>query len=124
MSRPAIDLDACARTLVARIAARQEAARSRGDALRRQAREAVRALASDFGIRRAWLFGSLAWGEPHADSDVDLLVEGLEPTLAARAEKRVAEMVQAPVDLVRIEDAPPGLAERVKRDGLLLHEPA
>ena len=111
MSQPPVDLDACARSLLARIESRQEAARQRGEVLRRQAADAARALALDFGVRRVWLFGSLAWGDPHQESDVDLLVEGLDPELAGGAERRVAELVEAAVDLVRLEEtrsrAPP-----------------
>jgi predicted nucleotidyltransferase len=124
MGHPPIDIAECAGTLVARIESRQAAARTRGEKLRRQAADAVRVLASEFEVRRAWLFGSLAWGDPHEESDVDLLVEGLDTRTAGDAERRVAEVVEARVDLVRAEEAPPGLCERVRREGLLLHESA
>lgn len=117
-----IDLDACAASVVARIEARQLAAKARATRLRAQAAEAVRALAAEFGIRRAWLFGSLAWGEPHAESDVDLLIEGLDARAACAAERRVAAIIDAPLDLVREEEVPIGLVERVRREGICLHE--
>jgi predicted nucleotidyltransferase len=122
MSRTAIDLDACAASVVARIEARQRAASQRADLLREQAALAVRALVAEFGIRRAWLFGSLAWGDPHGESDVDLLVEGLGSSMAAAAERRVAGIIDGPVDLVRVEEAAPGLVERVRREGICLHD--
>ena len=122
MPQTPIDLDACAASVIARIEARREAARERADGLRARAGEAVRVLAAEFGIRRAWLFGSLAWGDPHQESDVDLLVEGLAAGLAAAAERRVAGIIRAPVDLVRMEESPTGLAERVVREGTCLHD--
>lgn len=36
--------------------------------------EATRRLAAEFQPEQIWLFGSHAWGTPHADSDLDLLV--------------------------------------------------
>lgn len=117
---PPVDLQACAQTLIARMQSRQDAERQRSAMLREQAHAAARALAAELAVRRTWLFGSLAWGTPHGGSDVDLLVEGLEPGLMASAERRVAGMIAAPVDLVRREEAPEGLVERVEREGLLL----
>ena len=35
---------------------------------------ATRRLVAEFQPEQIWLFGSHAWGEPHTDSDVDLLV--------------------------------------------------
>ena len=35
---------------------------------------ATQRLVAEFQPEQIWLFGSHAWGEPHADSDVDLLV--------------------------------------------------
>ena len=115
-----IDIEECARTLIARMQARQDAARARAQALRAEAALAGSALMTEFGAKRVWLFGSLAWGEPHEASDVDLLVEGLAEGLARAAERRVGQLVSAGVDLVRVEDAPPGLADRVRREGALL----
>lgn len=35
---------------------------------------ATRRLVAEFQPEQIWLYGSHAWGEPHDDSDVDLLV--------------------------------------------------
>ena len=35
---------------------------------------ATRRLVAEFQPEQVWLYGSHAWGQPHADSDVDLLV--------------------------------------------------
>lgn len=37
-------------------------------------RIATQRLVAEFQPEQIWLFGSHAWGEPHADSDVDLMV--------------------------------------------------
>ena len=37
-------------------------------------RIATQRLVTEFQPEQVWLFGSHAWGKPHADSDVDLLV--------------------------------------------------
>ena len=36
--------------------------------------EVTQRLATEFQPEQVWLYGSHAWGEPHDDSDVDLLV--------------------------------------------------
>lgn len=75
----------------------------------------------------AWLFGSRARGEagPGSDADVAVLrgrlvagLEGLElPTRDA-----LARLLGCQVDLVVLDEAPPDLAHRVLRDGILLAE--
>lgn len=120
MGRGIIDIEECARALIARMEARQDASRARAESLRTEAASAASVLMMEFGARRVWLFGSLAWGEPHEASDVDLLVEGLAVGSARAAERRVGQLVSAGVDLVRVEDAPPGLADRVRREGTVL----
>lgn len=82
-------------------------------------------VAADSRIAYALLFGSAARGTAHAMSDIDVavgLVPGKELTvrdlghLTARLESAVAR----PVHLVLLDEAPPGLAYRVFRDGRLL----
>jgi predicted nucleotidyltransferase len=113
-------IDRYATTFRARAAARRLAATRRAVDLRDGACRAARRLGEELGARRVWLFGSLAWGTPHEASDVDLLVEGL-PADAWSSALRLAELeLQAPVDVVRVEDAAPGLVDRVRAHGVLL----
>jgi predicted nucleotidyltransferase len=65
--------------------------------------------------RRAWLFGSFAWGLPADRSDVDLLVEGCPDPflLAAVVSRRCGRDVHA----VELERAPESLRSRVLADG-------
>jgi hypothetical protein len=85
--------------------------------------EAVRrALESDPHIAYALVFGSTARGTPRKDSDLDValgIAAGLRLSaleigdLASRLEAAAGR----PVDLVLLDEAPPGLAYRVFRDG-------
>ena len=44
-------------------------------------------LVAEFAPEQVWLFGSHAWGSPHADSDLDLLV--IVPQSDERATRRM-----------------------------------
>jgi uncharacterized protein len=80
------------------------------------------ALEADSRIAYAMLFGSTARETAHAHSDVDVAV-GLTPgcqltTLEIGALTATLESaVGRPVHLVLLDEAPPGLAYRVFRDG-------
>jgi len=107
---------------------RREAEQSRRERIRvaRQTAEICsRLLVDRFGARKVYLFGSLASGRmPHERSDIDLAVEGLAPggvywRALAELWKCLPPGIQ--LDLVPIEDAEPGLAERIFKEGELLH---
>lgn len=79
------------------------------------------------GLVSVYLFGSTARGARHRESDVDvavLLDRGAYPSRTERTDLRVrlsAELVAAlainDVDLVVLNDLPPGLAARIVLDG-------
>jgi predicted nucleotidyltransferase len=80
-------------------------------------------LRADPRIGYALIFGSAAKGTMHANSDVDVAIAGTVPlslldlgALAARLEQAVG----IPVDLVVLDEAPPGLAYRIFRDGVVI----
>jgi predicted nucleotidyltransferase len=114
-------VEACAAGMLRRREVADEAAAARNVELVGRARRAARELGSELGARRVWLFGSLAWGETHAHSDVDLMVEGLPPAAWLAAMGLAEDVIGVPVDVVRVEDAPCGLWDRVRREGVLLH---
>ena len=71
----------------------------------------------------ALVFGSRARGTVHAGSDVDVALgfrHGRRPATheLGAIVSRIEEAVGRTVDLVVLEDAPPGLAYRVFRDGV------
>jgi len=81
------------------------------------------ALAGDFRISYALVFGSSVRGSAGAHSDVDVAIGLATGTALSTLERgalaaRLEEAVGKPVDLVLLADAPPGLAYRIFRDGL------
>jgi len=80
------------------------------------------------GIVSVYLFGSIARGSGHSESDVDvavLLDRRSHPERASRGEARIritADLIRAltfdNVDVVILNDAPPELAARIVLDGL------
>jgi predicted nucleotidyltransferase len=81
-------------------------------------------LVQRYGVRRIWLFGSLAEGAFREGSDIDLAVEGLPGGSALfRAGVELEEIAcPFPVDLVPLEEARPSLREKVLSRGTLLHD--
>jgi len=83
------------------------------------------------GVVAAYLYGSTARGSRHEDSDVDigvLLDRETCPERKQRSDLRVrlnSDLVAAlginEVDLVVLNDIPPGLGARIVLDGTLLH---
>jgi predicted nucleotidyltransferase len=64
-----------------------------------------RELASKYTVKKIGVFGSFARGDEKAESDVDILVELVEPTFDHYMDLkfRLEEVLQRPVDLV-LED--------------------
>lgn len=119
----AVDVDTVAAAHRARDAATRAAVAARAARLREGAARAAVSIASEAGARRVWLFGSLAWGEPHEASDVDLLIEGAAPATWQRACAIAEDLVRgARVDVVYCSDAPAELVRRVHEQGVLLHD--
>lgn len=80
------------------------------------------ALMVDPRIVYALLFGSAARGQAHAQSDVDVavgLVDGGHLTALdlGALTARLEEAAGRSVDIVLLDEAPPGLAYRIFRDG-------
>lgn len=74
------------------------------------------------GARRVVLFGSLVTGD-FGRIDIDLAVEGLPSDVYVELLGQL--LLDAPgfsVDLVRVETAPPSLAERIASEGQVLLE--
>ena len=85
-------------------------------------REVAFMLKSRFGVRRVWLFGSLAQASWFtSDSDVDLAVEGLKIKEYWEAWKLIEEIIKdRPVDFIEIETASQSLKEAIERNGVEL----
>lgn len=81
------------------------------------------------GIAAVYLFGSMARGTAHSDSDVDIgvLFEVAPPkTLAGQPFGMAADLgslLGREVEIIVLNDAPVDLVHRVLRDGIIVSEP-
>lgn len=101
--------------------AKQARVRQRADQALAIAREAAAVLRQEFGVRRVWLFGSLARGTFDAASDIDLAVDGMDEKMLLRALGRLLRLhPDFPVDLVDLREAPAGLRTAVQNEGIPL----
>jgi predicted nucleotidyltransferase len=102
-------------------------ARARREAALRRARwerlpALVRELRYRFSVTRVVVFGSLARGEGHELSDVDLLVDGLAPAELIDATVVSNRMLgDALVDLLPRDLARPEVLARALEEGLEVH---
>jgi len=106
-----------------RLAQQQSERRMRARQLQEVAQACARHLVKELGASRVYLFGSLLEEElVHDWSDIDLAVEGLPRSLYFRALRDAGKLLPEGVelDLVFLEEAWPGLAERVRTEGVLL----
>lgn len=107
---------------------RRQAEREALPILRQQLFEAAQKcaqwLAEKYAVRAVYLFGSVAWPERfHADSDIDLAVEGLADEKYFRALAELWRLLPSgrELNLVPLEAAFPELAERVRGEGVVLY---
>jgi predicted nucleotidyltransferase len=109
-----------ARTLIERERAARQLRERRSEELRAAVEAWVREAKAGRRLERAWLIGSLAWGEWGERSDVDLVVEGLPDPEAAKAWGELERLLGTQVDLLRIEELPADFAARVREEGVPL----
>jgi predicted nucleotidyltransferase len=97
--------------------ARQAQTDARSALLRAWLPTAVRILREQHGACRIWLFCSLVEGGTSPSSDVDLAVEGVGQERYFDALADLMRALPFDVDLVRLEDAPTPLRERIRSEG-------
>lgn len=95
--------------------ARREAGRERAARLRAKLPDAADVLRRH-GATGIFVFGSLL-EDGRSPGDVDLGVRGLAPEHYFQALADLMDVFGGPVDLVRLEDAPPSLRQRVEDEG-------
>jgi predicted nucleotidyltransferase len=81
--------------------------------------ESTEQLRSEFGVIGIGIFGSMVRGEQTAGSDLDILVEFERPigfVRFMRLEKRLAELVGMPVDLVTKKALKPHIGKRILQE--------
>lgn len=109
-----------AATLIKRQRELREAEESRAEQLKALVIEQIEEARRRGLIQRAWLIGSLAWGTHGAGSDVDVVVEGLDPERAGQLWATLVDRLDCEVDLLRIEELSEDFARRVRTEGLPL----
>ncbi|MGH7899137.1 MAG: nucleotidyltransferase family protein [Candidatus Binatia bacterium] len=121
---PAVDdFDAYIAAWRARWAREREEDGRAAAAARALAGRLAEVLGDRYGARRVILAGSLARGEFHRGSDIDLAVEGLPTGELFRAGAALEESARGlEVDLVPIESASPEYVARLEREGITLYE--
>jgi len=106
-----------------RVSSQESKRQMQAQHLREVAQVCAQRLVRDFGVSKVYLFGSLLDDElVHDRSDIDLAVEGLEGKLYFKALRDVWRLLPVGVelDLVLLDRAWPGMAERVRTEGVLL----
>lgn len=88
----------------------------------RERRAEIRRLLRDHGVRRAWVYGSVARGEEQEGSDLDMLVDMDRPTLVkvASLTRRLSEELGVPVDVAVPQMLRPDVAVSVEQEGVPL----
>lgn len=104
-----------------RWAEENERARAAKDLAQAALPSLVTLLADRFGATAVVLIGSLARGEFREDSDIDLVVAGLDPTCFWRAGAALESTANRPVDLIPWEAASEELKHVVVAEGRLLY---
>lgn len=77
-------------------------------------------LKNNYGVQEVLLYGSLAWGDFHQGSDIDLLISGLQDSYWRMYLEAEALARPFPVSIVCIEDATPSLREVALKKGVSL----
>ena len=95
----------------------REAEEQRARQLKGALSELVREALAKGLFRRAWLIGSLAWGNHGTGSDVDVVVEGLDPEQFGQLWATLVMRLDSAVDLIRLEDLGASFAKRVLAEG-------
>jgi predicted nucleotidyltransferase len=107
--------------MVSQVAEERARAAVARQAIRDSLPGAIAMLRQEFGASRVVLFGSQARGTARAQSDVDLLVSGIEPRRLYEAIARLERMIPAAhVDLVLESEVLPHVAERARLEGEVL----
>jgi predicted nucleotidyltransferase len=106
-----------ARHLRSRAAERARVAEERAARLMSLVPSAAELLRNRYAAREVVLFGSLATGSFTERSDVDLAVRGIGQAEYFAALADLMALFGGPVDLVRLEQAPTSLGDRIAAEG-------
>lgn len=116
------DMSAYAAGFRARMAAREKLRKEIEARAEEAVARVVERLRSRPGIRRIFLFGSLAKGTFQKGSDIDLAVEGLPAELHMRVAAELEREEDFDLDLQRWEELSEGFRSAIRSYGRILHE--
>ncbi len=103
--------------------AAHDLAHVRAEVLLEAAGPVLRRLAEGAGYRRLAVFGSVARGEAHPGSDIDLLVEAPEGTSSfafIKFKQRIERVLGREIDLIDYGGLKPKLDDDIRREAVLL----
>jgi predicted nucleotidyltransferase len=95
--------------------------------------EIIERLSREFNPEKIILFGSHAWGRPHAGSDIDLLVivpsASIPPSLRAAQAYRCLQGIKIPTEIIvstpqeleRYRSVPSSLTRRILERGKVIY---
>ena len=89
----------------------------------RRHRTELRRIAADHGVLDVHVFGSVARGEDHSDSDVDLLIDvpkGIGLFALGRLQQALEDVLGATVDLVPVQGLKPDVQTAIDADLIAL----
>jgi predicted nucleotidyltransferase len=89
-------------------------------------------LSGQLAIRGVVLYGSVARGRSDIDSDIDMLVVGVDPGITSRAllsglpenmkQRRLSLQYMTESELARLFDSGPSFTEHLRREGVILYD--
>lgn len=91
--------------------------------LRQIAEKCVRILKNKYDVKKVFLIGSLAKGNVHNKSDIDLVVEGLSSDLYIKSLTELWDILPVGVELnlIPFEDAFESLKEKTIKEGEIIY---
>jgi predicted nucleotidyltransferase len=96
-------------------------------------KQITKRLVAEFNPEKIMLFGSYAWGNPHANSDLDLLIvvnsSDLPPTRRAAKAYRCLQGIKIPIEIIvstnkeleRYRFVPSSLTKKIIEKGIKIY---
>jgi predicted nucleotidyltransferase len=91
------------------------------DAEHREVKTAVDIL-KEYGVKRIFLFGSVAKSKHRSHSDIDLACEGISPERFFKVLGELLSRTGGSIDLVDVKEVKDTLRKRIEREGILIYE--
>lgn len=121
---PTVTPEQTAQALVRRFTAQLEERRKLLAGAKEAVLREVPPIGARFRASRVFLFGSLAWGEGHEGSDIDLAVEGVPVEQRSACAAALSTALPLPVDVLSLEELPEPFRRRILEQGLVVYEEA